>query len=199
VRYFLRTLSPVRNSDGSITAVTVISKQITEQKNMEKQLRKLSLTDELTGLYNRRGFMTLAQQQMKIAKRLKRELLLISADLDDLKVINDTMGHHEGDQALRDTGAILSDTFRSSDIIARIGGDEFVALQMQNPEEPVSISSERLQNAVAAHNEKSHKQYTLSLSLGTVLFDPGQNQALEELLGEADAKMYEQKQLKNSH
>ena len=196
-RFFLRTLSPVLRDDGTVSAVTVISKQITQRKEMEEELRKLSLTDELTGLYNRRGFMTLAAQQIKIATRLKRELLLISIDLDDLKVINDTLGHQEGDQVLINAATILMDTFRSSDIIARIGGDEFVALQMKNPEDSLPISIDRLQETLAKHNSSSQKTYRISLSLGTVLYNPEQPKTLEQLLSEADAKMYAQKKSKS--
>lgn len=192
-RYFLRTLSPVKGKDGTVSAVMIISKQITERKEMEEELRKLSLTDELTGLYNRRGFMTLAAQQVKIANRMKRELLLISSDLDELKIINDTMGHQEGDQALVDAASILLETFRSSDIIARIGGDEFVILQMKNPEDSLSISIERLQEALKNHNRETNKPYKLSLSLGSVVYSPAQPQSIDQLLAEADAKMYQQK------
>jgi diguanylate cyclase (GGDEF)-like protein len=190
-------LSPVKEKDGTVSAVMIISKQITERKKMEEELRKLSLTDELTGLYNRRGFMALAAQQIKIANRLKRELLLIATDLDDLKVINDTMGHKEGDQALVDAANILLETFRSSDIIARIGGDEFVALQIKNQDEPnLSASTDRLQEALARHNLQSGKPYKLSLSLGSVLYNPEHAQTLVQLLAEADAKMYAQKKMK---
>jgi diguanylate cyclase (GGDEF)-like protein/PAS domain S-box-containing protein len=197
-RYFLRTLSPVRKDDGTVSAVSIISKQITERKVMEEELRKLSLTDELTGLYNRRGFMTLAAQQIKIANRLKRELLLIASDLDDLKTINDTMGHHEGDQALVDAATILMETFRSSDIIARIGGDEFVVLQIKNRENSLLISTDRLQETFAEHNLKSQKPYKLSLSLGIVIYNPEQPVSLEQLLADADTKMYEQKKSKHA-
>ncbi len=197
-RYFLRTLSPARKDDGTVSAVSVISKQITERKVMEEELRKLSLTDELTGLYNRRGFMTLAAQQLKIANRLKRELLLISFDLDDLKAINDTMGHHEGDQALVDAATILLETFRSSDIIARIGGDEFVVLQIKNSENSLLISTDRLQETFVKHNLKSQKPYKLSLSLGIVVYNPEQPISLEQLLADADTKMYEQKKSKHA-
>jgi diguanylate cyclase (GGDEF)-like protein/PAS domain S-box-containing protein len=197
-RYFLRTLSPVRKDDGAVSAVTIISKQITERKEIEEELRKLSLTDELTGLYNRRGFMTLASQQLKIANRLKRELLIISSDLDDLKIINDTMGHHEGDNALVNVATILMDTFRSSDIIARIGGDEFVVLQMKNPEDPLSTSTKRLQENLVNHNLQSPKPYDLSLSIGAVIYKPEQPKSLMQILAEADTKMYAQKKLKNS-
>jgi diguanylate cyclase (GGDEF)-like protein/PAS domain S-box-containing protein len=197
-RYFLRTLSPVGEDDGTVSAVSIISKQITERKEIEEELRKLSLTDELTGLYNRRGFMTLASQQLKIANRLKRELLLVSSDLDDLKIINDTMGHHEGDQALVNVASIFMDTFRSSDIIARIGGDEFVVLQMKNPEDPLSISTKRLQENLVNHNQQSTKPYDLSLSIGSVIYKPEQPKSLMQILAEADAKMYAQKKIKNS-
>ncbi len=197
-RFFLQTLSPVKGDDGLISSVSVISKQITGLKKMEAELRKLSITDELTGLYNRRGFITFGEQQLKLANRLKRELLLITADLDDLKIINDTMGHQEGDQALVVVATILMDTFRSSDIIARIGGDEFVALQMKNPENSLTISSDRLQETLANRNLRSKKPYKISLSLGSVVYNPEQPTSLEQLLAEADAKMYEQKKLKNS-
>jgi diguanylate cyclase (GGDEF)-like protein/PAS domain S-box-containing protein len=197
-RYFLRTLSPVRDKNGSVSAVMIISKQITELKKMEDELRKLSLTDEMTGLYNRRGFITIASQQIKVANRLKRELMLVSADLDDLKTINDTYGHKEGDQALIDATSILQETFRSSDIIARIGGDEFVALQIKNPDEPyLSASTDRLQESLKKHNSQSGKPYDLSLSMGTVVYNPEDSRTLEQLLAEADSKMYEQKRSKS--
>jgi diguanylate cyclase (GGDEF)-like protein/PAS domain S-box-containing protein len=195
--YFLRTLSPVKEPDGTVSAVTVVSKQFTERKEMEKELRKLSLTDELTNLYNRRGFMTLAEQQIKMASRLDRELLLISADLDDLKVINDTFGHQEGDRALIDVAVILKETFRSSDIIARIGGDEFTALQMKNPENNITVISDRLQEAITRHNEGTDRSYTLSISVGTEIYDPQEPKTLDQLMAEADKKMYEQKKAKN--
>ena len=142
--------------------------------------------------------MTLATQQIKIANRLKRELLLISTDLDDLKVINDTMGHKEGDQALIDAAAILLETFRSSDIIARVGGDEFVILQIRIPDDSLSVSTDRLHATLAKHNSQSEKPYKLSLSLGSVVYNPIDAKTLDQLLEEADAKMYEQKKSKNN-
>jgi diguanylate cyclase (GGDEF)-like protein len=166
---------------------------------MEEELRKLSFTDELTNLYNRRGFMTLAEQQIKMANRLDRELLLISADLDDLKVINDTFGHQEGDRALIDVAVILKDTFRSSDIIARIGGDEFTALQMKSPENNITVTSDRLQEAITRHNEGTDRSYTLSISVGTEIYDPQKPKPLDQLMAVADKKMYEQKKTKNTN
>jgi diguanylate cyclase (GGDEF)-like protein/PAS domain S-box-containing protein len=195
--YFLRTLSPVKDPDGTVSAVTVVSKHFTERKAMEEELRKLSLTDELTNLYNRRGYMTLAELQIKMANRLDRELLLISADLDDLKVINDTFGHQEGDHALIDVAVILKETFRSSDIIARIGGDEFAALQMKSSENNIAVTSDRLQEAITRHNAEADRPYTLSISVGTEIYDPQEPKTLDQLMAEADKKMYEQKKTKN--
>ena len=94
----------------------------------EEALLALSLTDELTGLYNRRRFFVLTEQCLKVAVRTKKRSLLLFIDMDDLKWINDHYGHNEGDQALIDLANILKKTFRESDIIARIGGDEFVVL-----------------------------------------------------------------------
>jgi diguanylate cyclase (GGDEF)-like protein/PAS domain S-box-containing protein len=196
-RYFLRTLSPVKEPDGIVSAVTVVSKHFTERKEMEEELRKLSLTDELTNLYNRRGFMTMAEQQIKMANRLNRELILISADLDDLKIINDTYGHQEGDRALIDVAVILKVTFRSSDIIARIGGDEFAVLQMKNPENYTTVTRDRLQEAIVSHNAGTDRPYTLSISLGTEIYDPQEPTPLKQLMSVADQKMYEQKKTRN--
>jgi PAS domain S-box-containing protein len=106
----------------------VFIRDVTDRKKAEEQLRNLSLADDLTGLYNRRGFLTLAEQELKMANRLKRGMFLLFADLDHLKEINDRFGHQEGDRALMDVTHVIKETFRDPDIIARIGGDEFVIL-----------------------------------------------------------------------
>jgi PAS domain S-box-containing protein len=121
-RFFLRTLSPLMGADGTTQGVTIVSKDITERNEMEEELRMLSLTDELTGLYNRRGFLTLCEQQLKMANRAKQGVYMLYADVDGLKKINDSLGHKEGDYALINTARVLTDTFRESDIIARLGG-----------------------------------------------------------------------------
>ena len=102
--------------------------QAIERKRMEEEIRSLSLTDELTGLYNRRGFTLLAEQEVKLAHRMNRTMLLFFCDVDNLKGINDTHGHAQGDLALKEVSAILKETFREADILARLGGDEFVVL-----------------------------------------------------------------------
>ena len=191
--YFLLTLSPVIESEGKISAVTVVSKKITELKKMQEELRTLSLTDALTGLYNRRGFMTLAEQHLKIANRMKSQVFMLYADLDNLKEINDTFGHQEGDTALKEAAQILRKTFREADIVSRIGGDEFVVMPIGNSERDTGSVNSRLQNNLDLHNGKRNSRYTLSLSIGITHYEPARPVTPEELLFQADKLMYEQK------
>jgi len=187
------TTTPIIEDENIVGTVVTFS-DISERKQMEEELRALSLTDELTGLYNRRGFLTLVKQQTKIAERMGQEMLLIFADIDKMKLINDTLGHKEGDRALIDTANILRKTLRDSDIIARFGGDEFVALALEASDEHAEIIYGRLQDSIKSHNEKEVRPYKLSLSLGFVCCTPGSS--IEELLIQADQLMYENKQKK---
>ena len=194
--YFLRTLSPVMDSSGTIQAVTVISKDITPLKTLEAKLYALSLSDELTKLYNRRGFLTLATQQIKISRRLKRSILLIFADVDDFKAINDSYGHAEGDAALKDLTEILKQTFRESDIIARIGGDEFVILITDFHSGEKEVYLKRLHDNLEHFNGRNGKKarpYILTISTGMVVYDHMTSSTLEEMLSHADSRMYKQK------
>jgi diguanylate cyclase (GGDEF)-like protein/PAS domain S-box-containing protein len=191
-KYFLRTLSPVRDKEGKIVAVTVVSKNITDRKKMEEDLRTLAITDELTGLYNRRGFLTLAGQQLKLANRLNRGVLLFYADLNDLKIINDKYGHHEGDKAIEETADLLREVFRESDIIARIGGDEFVVFPVQITDSSTETLNSRFKEHLDAFNEKRDSRYRLSISIGIVHYEKYTG-SIEQLLVEADKLMYEQK------
>lgn len=174
----------------------VLAEDVSERKRAEEELRALTLVDELTGLYNRRGFITLAQQQLKIAKRMKREMLLLFADVDQLKLVNDTLGHQEGDRALIDTAHILKQTFREPDIIARIGGDEFAALIIEASRADSEAIAGRLKENIRAFNRKRARPYHLSLSAGIAHFDPASPSFVNELLEQADRLMYEEKRLK---
>ncbi len=160
--------------------------------------RNLSLRDELTGLYNRRGFFTLAQQQMKLAKRKKKGLLLVVADLDGLKQINDTFGHKEGDMALIETANILKETFRESDVIGRTGGDEFAVIVIEDSKDSADILAARLQENLKACNRKENRRYSLSISIGIVRCNPGYPCSIDELLAQADKLMYKQKRGKQN-
>jgi diguanylate cyclase (GGDEF)-like protein/PAS domain S-box-containing protein len=195
-RHFLRSLSPVRRSDDKIIAVAVISKDITELKRMEEKSHALSLTDELTGLYNRRGFFAMIEQQLKLCKRMRKGAFMLYMDLDNLKDINDTLGHKEGDNALIDAACILKNNYRESDIIARIGGDEFVVIPVGSVEDDIAKITGRLQKIVDHNNSKNTRHFKLSLSMGAAYYDPMNPCSADELLVRADNSMYEQKKQK---
>ena len=167
---------------------------ITERKRMEEEIRALSITDALTGLYNRRGLSTLAEQQLKIATRLNSEILVIFADLDGMKWINDNLGHLAGDQALIETATILKNTFRKSDIIARHGGDEFIILALGANYTSFDILIKRIQEQINSHNAQENRSFKLSVSIGTALYDPQSPCSIDELITQADKTMYKHKQ-----
>ncbi|OGW28427.1 MAG: hypothetical protein A2X59_00475 [Nitrospirae bacterium GWC2_42_7] len=192
-RYFFQTLSPVKDSDGKIMAVTVISKDINDLKEMEHKLHALSNTDELTGLLNRRGFFSMSGQPLKLANRKKTGVFLLFVDLDGLKSINDNFGHTAGDSALIEISLLLKKSFRDSDVIARIGGDEFVVFPVETAKENISTIIDRFQERIDRHNEKTTLAYKLSASVGVAYYDPEKPSSLDELLLQADSNMYEQK------
>lgn len=202
-----------RHQDGSLLivdlSIAIISikgirvqlihlRDISEKKYVEQKLREISLTDELTGLHNRRGFMTLALQQIKIADRLAQGMTLLYADLDDLKGINDTYGHLAGDQALIDAAAILKTSLRASDILARLGGDEFVGLILESGGETELAVLARVQENLNAHNLLRIRPYKLSFSIGTARYEVTSPCSVEELLEAADREMYRSKLEKKS-
>ena len=197
-KYFLQTFSPVKKADGKIVAVTVISKDITEYKILEEKLHVLSLTDELTGIYNRRGFFTLAEQVLKLCKRQKKGVYMLYADIDNLKKINDTFGHKEGDFALIEIADILKKSYRDSDIAARIGGDEFVVIPIGTTGDNIELITSRLQKAIEIHNSKGNRKYNLSISTGVTYYDPEYPCSIDELLLKVDKLMYEQKRQKQN-
>jgi len=169
------------------------TKQIEERKKNEEALRQLALYDDLTGLYNRRGFLFFAQQILRLANRTQRGMLLVFADLDNMKKINDTLGHRQGDAMLTCAAKVLKETFRRSDVIARIGGDEFAVLALEAKEESMDILRERLQKNMQAVECGISPHFKLSLSVGIVYYDPRHPCSMEELLHRADLLMYEQK------
>jgi diguanylate cyclase (GGDEF)-like protein len=164
-----------------------------ERHRTQGALAALSLTDELTGLNNRRGFLALAEQQLKLAHRTKRGLALVYIDLDGFKQINDCFGHQRGDQALIDVAQILRHTFRGSDVIARVGGDEFAVLAIEASSDSGEILKTRLYEKLKDHNEHAAGGFKLSFSYGVVNFDPDHPCSLEELMHSADRAMYVQK------
>jgi diguanylate cyclase (GGDEF)-like protein len=182
------------NFDSTLLARSI--RYAIERHRIKAELKSLSLTDELTGLYNRRGFLTLARQQIKIADRLKKRLLLIYTDMDNLKWINDTLGHKEGDRALKEMAEIMSSTFRASDLVARMGGDEFAVLGLEEGEADFSKIRLRLQQNPGSPGKESARPYRLSFSMGFVQYDPEKPEDIDELLARADKLMYLEKSIK---
>jgi diguanylate cyclase (GGDEF)-like protein len=171
-------------------------KMMRDHKGKELLLA-LSLTDELTGLYNRRRFLVLTEQCLKVAARGKKRSLLLFIDVDNLKGINDRYGHAEGDLALKNLAGVLKKTFRESDIIGRFGGDEFVLL-MESADEKSELLITRLHENLDDHNASVSCRYHLSVSVGTALFDPEHPVSIDELLTRADSSMYGQKRRKET-
>jgi diguanylate cyclase (GGDEF)-like protein len=176
-----------------------LQREIVERKRMEEVILEMSLRDELTKLYNRRGFLTMAEQQLKAANRSKEQMLLAFIDLDGMKGINDALGHDEGDRALIDTANILRQTFRESDIIARLGGDEFAVLAIDMTDLNPEAFAKRLQQHIDACNAKKSRPYKLSLSWGAAIYNPESPLSLDQLMSSADELMYAQKKAKSNH
>jgi len=163
-----------------------------KQYLLRAELSNLALTDELTSLYNRRGFLSLAERQLKLGRRADREMLLFFIDVDGLKRINDSFGHSEGDLALIHTTEVLEKTFRDSDVLARLGGDEFAALAIEAPGHSEATIRGRLRQNLATVSRKEPR-YQLSFSLGAVRFDPRTGTSIAQLMCQADRAMYEHK------
>ena len=161
--------------------------------NHTKTLLELSLIDELTGLYNRRGFTTLVENRLKIELRKKTECTLLFLDLDGLKLINDTLGHIEGDRAIKSISRILQESFRGSDILARLGGDEFAVFPIESKSDSDEIIINRIQNNIASFNESNSHKFNLSASIGIAHSNPGKPVILSELIDQADSLMYKDK------
>ena len=164
-----------------------------ERHRLFSALRSLSLIDDLTGLYNRRGFSDLGEQYLKLARRSGRGVTMVYVDLDRFKTINDSLGHHVGDRALLKVSDILRATFRRSDIIARLGGDEFGVLALEAADESSETLVERLRERVEDFNESSPEPYQLSVSIGMSHHDDDPRVRLEDMVAEADAAMYREK------
>ena len=166
-----------------------------ERHRLQKNLQNLSLLDDLTGLYNRRGFLALAEQHLRMIQR-KGAALLIYLDLDDLKLINDSCGHLEGNRALTVTANVLRACFRQSDILARLGGDEFCVLMTDAGQDSAQQVRKRLHQRADFINALSSWNFRLSLSVGIADVPIVHQPFLDQLLRIADTHMYEEKRKK---
>jgi len=163
--------------------------------SMEVKIHDLSLRDALTGLYNVRGFQLLAEQALRMARRTHLPFSVLYVDLDDLKRTNDTLGHQAGSELLMETANLLKLSFRETDVVGRIGGDEFaVAGQFSRP--GIALAAHRIEEAAARRNTEGGFPAALSFSLGHVTSEAPLQESLDELLAMADRAMYEEKRRK---
>ena len=173
-------------------------KYAVERNNLLKEIRRLSLTDELTGLYNRGGFITCLEHEKKVIDRYGKSITVIYADIDNLKFINDHYGHHAGDRAIIATSQILKSFFRDSDILGRIGGDEFIAAVLQFKNADSSVITDHLVQKVDKFNAGGDLAYDLSVSFGYVTIDHKQLDNPWAAIEAAEAKMYINKKNRKS-
>jgi diguanylate cyclase (GGDEF)-like protein len=194
-RWFNVRVSAIEDERRRDAGSLVVLREVTERHQMVETIRTLSLTDGLTGLLNRRGFTTLAEQQLRTSIRTRNRLWLLFADLDGLKEINDRLGHEAGDRALREIADLLRNgTFRAADLVARFGGDEFAVLATEVSPTDGDTLVTRVEDALGRANETPGRPFALSLSVGVALYDPERPRTLDELIDEADRHMYEAKQ-----
>ena len=188
---------PVEISISAVAGggVVHVVRDISERKRAEENLQSMSLKDELTGLFNRRGLLKNATSYFDFARRQKESLLLVFIDLDGMKRINDQFGHNEGDNALIHTAAILRNSFRESDIVARLGGDEFTVLVTGSGSDSEEVVA-KLNRHLDEFNRASELGYKLSFSVGVAALNPGNMTCFDELLEQADQMMYQQKRNK---
>lgn len=177
----------------SVAGVVVNSRDVSVRRKAEDEVRRQSLTDELTGLYNRRGFFALAEQQLRAAQRTGVKTVLMYLDVDGLKDVNDRLGHAEGDRVLVATAGLLAPAFRHSDVVARLGGDEFVVLAPDVSREQAEGMVERLHRRVRTWNAGRPGELPLSLSVGLAWYDAEHLPTVDALLAAADAAMYSRK------
>jgi len=164
---------------------------------LEQNIRDLSLRDELTGLYNRRGFYVLAAHDLQLANRSGDPFSVLFLDVDNLKQINDTLGHEAGSELLQEFAAILSTTIRATDVVGRVGGDEFV-IAGSAPVAEIELAVKRIEDATSRVNAQHDRSYLVSYSLGHVTSEPGASESLDDLLGKADKIMYQAKRDKRA-
>jgi len=200
----------IKRPGGAVEYFDGILIDITERKTAERRLelalRKLQLSNEkleglsqsdhLTGLNNRRGFFSFGLQQIKIAKRMKKDNYLVFLDIDNLKEVNDTLGHAVGDLLLQGVAAVLRSTLRESDVIGRIGGDEFAVLAMRSKSLGERSLLARIEENLQAYRIKDHPRLRISVSMGLVRVDPQKYQQLDDFLAHADFLMYQEKRRK---
>jgi diguanylate cyclase (GGDEF)-like protein/PAS domain S-box-containing protein len=187
----IRSVRGIHNGQPAVFGTVL---DMTARKQMEDALEAAALLDPLTGFYNRRGFLTVTTRQLLVARRKKQSMILIAADVDDLKTINDSFGHAAGDEALVAAATVLRNSYREADVVARLGGDEFVVFPLDASVNSVPLLLERLEVNLQAWRQQHPRKYVLSISTGSAVLDAADDTVtIEELLAQADSDLYRHK------
>jgi diguanylate cyclase (GGDEF)-like protein len=181
----------VTGTEDIAEALRQHAKELQRRDVVEEEIHRISVTDVMTGLLNRRGFFLHAERSFKVARRQGMPSALIFADIDGLKTVNDELGHDAGDRFIQDGARILQDSFRDSDVVARLGGDEFAAFTLGSTQPQVILA--RIQEKIQGLRQHSSLPYQISFSTGIVQCDPSSDLTLSNYLALADKQMYEQK------
>lgn len=185
--------SSVIHENGGESYVIGYAQDVTELMRARDELKRRIVTDNLTGLYNRRGFFTLAEHALKTAKREGKSGLIICADVDGLKLINESLGRQAGSQLLEDMARVLRKVFRESDVVARIGSSEFAILAPENDPSKTSAVLGRLQEQIDAFNRGSARPYKMSVTAGVACYTPDDPRTVQDLVREADENIHSHK------
>ena len=162
-------------------------------RNYSVEMEQLALTDELTGLKNRRGFLVLADQALRMSRRTRAKCALVFIDLDGLKRVNDTRGHAAGDALIADAAGVLGRVFRESDVVGRVGGDEFAVFALLDDQDGATAVSGRLQAEIERFNSQVVPTLRVAMSIGIEEINCAADTPLDVLLSRADRAMYEKK------
>lgn len=182
-------------TDEIITSARKHAEELNRRDHVEEELHRISVTDVLTGMLNRRGFFLNAERGFKVARRQGVPSTMIYADLDELKTVNDALGHETGDRLIQDVGQILQASFRDSDVVARLGGDEF-AVYTFDAEHP-GVLLARIHSNIENFRLREARPYEISLSIGVVKCDPSSDLYMSDYLLLADKQMYKQKKARS--
>jgi diguanylate cyclase (GGDEF)-like protein len=185
----------IRDAEGNVSKVVVVSRDITEQKRLEADLREMAATDMLTGLPNRRHFLTQLDQEMaRVSRVTEHYASVLMIDVDHFKQVNDTFGHSIGDHALRHLANLMKQSLRKIDSLGRLGGEEFAVILPGAPLASAQIFAERLRKKIAASPmPHAGTAITLTVSIGVTEINPDDSSA-DDTLARADRAQYQAKQ-----
>ncbi|WEG17145.1 sensor domain-containing diguanylate cyclase [Alkalihalophilus pseudofirmus] len=188
-KWIMQIATPIADDEGEVTKIIGQMIDITSRKTLENELKQMAFYDELTDLPNRKSLYRHIEKALARSKRHQHTFSLMFIDLDDFKIVNDTMGHDAGDMLLKEVVSRLNESIREEDLISRIGGDEFIVLFEETCKEEIESIAERILERVAMPYEINEKEANISLSIGVSMY-PDDGEDKDTLIEHADQAMY---------